>query len=213
MNGPVSDAALSELLRRAAEGDPPPADGGVSVLPQGAEATPAVLAFTAHHVVVADVPEEWVRARLPVDDLSAPLNPPFLTALCAATGREVNNIDAVLVATGPAVAPGLGLTPADDRTHERVRRAEDFRTDIRVWTCPGGLVLLGRGVGGRWEVAAEVDPEFRGKGLGRALFAAARALAPQDVPVWAQVAPGNAASLRAVLAAGYRPVGAEVLLK
>jgi hypothetical protein len=28
----------------------------------------------------------------------------------------------------------------------------------------------------------------------------------------AQVAPGNAASVRAFLAAGYRPVGAEVLL-
>jgi hypothetical protein len=30
--------------------------------------------------------------------------------------------------------------------------------------------------------------------------------------VWAQVSPGNAASVRAFLAAGYRPVGAEALL-
>jgi RimJ/RimL family protein N-acetyltransferase len=30
-------------------------------------------------------------------------------------------------------------------------------------------------------------------------------------PLWAQVAPANVASLRAFLAAGYRPVGAEVL--
>jgi hypothetical protein len=30
-------------------------------------------------------------------------------------------------------------------------------------------------------------------------------------PLWAQVAPANTASLRAFLAAGYRPVGAEVL--
>ena len=31
------------------------------------------------------------------------------------------------------------------------------------------------------------------------------------VQLWAQVAPANTASLRAFLAAGYRPVGAEVL--
>jgi hypothetical protein len=29
--------------------------------------------------------------------------------------------------------------------------------------------------------------------------------------MWAQVAPGNAASLRAVIAAGFSPVAAEVL--
>ncbi|NUR85978.1 MAG: GNAT family N-acetyltransferase, partial [Nonomuraea sp.] len=31
-------------------------------------------------------------------------------------------------------------------------------------------------------------------------------------PLWAQVAPGNAASVRAFLAAGYVPIGAEALL-
>jgi hypothetical protein len=29
--------------------------------------------------------------------------------------------------------------------------------------------------------------------------------------IWARVAPANAASVRAILAAGYRPIGAEVL--
>jgi RimJ/RimL family protein N-acetyltransferase len=36
-------------------------------------------------------------------------------------------------------------------------------------------------------------------------------LVPGDRPLWAQVHPGNAASVRAFLAAGYRPVGAEIL--
>jgi hypothetical protein len=44
------------------------------------------------------------------------------------------------------------------------------------------------------------------------LAAAARHLVPDGRPIWGQVAPGNAASLRAFLAAGYVPVGAEVLL-
>jgi hypothetical protein len=37
-------------------------------------------------------------------------------------------------------------------------------------------------------------------------------LVPADEAVWAQVHPANAASLRPVLAAGYRPVGFEQLI-
>ncbi len=73
-------------------------------------------------------------------------------------------------------------------------------------------MLLGRGVGGRWETAIEVDQDRRGAGLGRRLAVAARHLVPGGAPLWAQVAPGNAASLRAFLAAGFVPVGAEALL-
>jgi len=61
-------------------------------------------------------------------------------------------------------------------------------------------------------VSIEVEPALRGFGLGRGLFTAARGLLPAGQHVWAQVAPGNAASVRAALAAGFRPVGAEVLL-
>jgi hypothetical protein len=71
---------------------------------------------------------------------------------------------------------------------------------------------MGRGVAGRWEVSLEVEPALRGFGMGRGLFAAARGLVPAGEHVWAQVAPGNAASIRAALAAGFRPMGAEVLL-
>jgi L-amino acid N-acyltransferase YncA len=74
------------------------------------------------------------------------------------------------------------------------------------------VVLLGRGVGGRWETAIEVDDDRKGEGLGRKLATAARHLVPGRAPLWAQIAPGNAASVRAFLAAGFRPVGAEVLL-
>jgi RimJ/RimL family protein N-acetyltransferase len=77
---------------------------------------------------------------------------------------------------------------------------------------PGGTVLTGRGVAGRWEVAVEVDPGARGAGLGRRLARAARHLVPEGETLWAQIAPGNAASVRALLAAGYSPVGAEALL-
>ena len=91
-------------------------------------------------------------------------------------------------------------------------RAERYRVDVRAYQVPGGLLVLGRGLAGRWEVAVEVDPAYRGRGLGRRLAAAAPGLVPPGEPLWAQVAPANVASVRAFLAAGYRVVGAEVLL-
>jgi GNAT superfamily N-acetyltransferase len=204
-------ADLAALLAAA-----PPANGAVTVIEPPDSRSVGVFAFTAHHVIAAPVEPDWVRSMLPADDLSAPLNPPFLHALAERTGRIVNNIDAVLMA---GAAPGdldlrdlRDLREAGDFDHERVARARAHRTDVRVWTVPGGLVTLGRGVAGRWEVSVEVDDAAQGRGLGRRLFAAARGLTPAGEPVWAQVAPGNSASLRAILAAGFRPVGAEALL-
>jgi GNAT superfamily N-acetyltransferase len=197
-------------LARVAAGDHPPADGAVTVMAPPDERSHGVLAFTAHHVVVADVTPAWVRAHLPADDLSAPLAPAFLTALEQATGRVVGNIDAVLVAPPLAEPPAVPLTEASRSDHARVARAHRHRTAVQVWTCDGGLVLIGRGLAGRPEVAVEVDPAYRGRGLGRRLFAAARSLTAE--PLWAQVAPANVASVRALLQAGYRPAGAEALL-
>ena len=57
-----------------------------------------------------------------------------------------------------------------------------------------------------------MDPGRRGTGLGRGLAAAARHLLPAGTPLWAQIAPANAASVRAFLAAGFTPVGAEAHL-
>jgi GNAT superfamily N-acetyltransferase len=76
----------------------------------------------------------------------------------------------------------------------------------------GGVLLLGRGLAGRWEVAFEVEPDRRDRGLGRALAIAARHLVPRDQPLFAQVTPGNVASVRVLLAAGYAPIASEVLL-
>ncbi len=207
-------ADLAVLLAAVAAGRPPAPDGSVAVLPRAAGgAAAAVLGFTAHHVVAADVDPDWVRAALPPGSLSAPLSARFLAALADRVGAEPGAIDAVLVAP-PAAAPVaalLGLVRADV-VHPRVARADHYRVDVRAYEVLGGLLVLGRGLAGRWEVAVEVDPAYRGRGLGRRLAAAAPGLLPPGEPLWAQVAPANVASVRAFLAAGYRPVGAEVLL-
>ena len=114
----------------------------------------------------------------------------------------------------PLAFPKLDLTPALDLDrHQRVARSLRYRDDLQVWTTKdwAGLLVLGRGLAGRRELAFEVDPARRNRGLGRLLVAAARRLTPPGEVLFAQVAPGNAASLRVVAAAGFRPIGAEVL--
>jgi GNAT superfamily N-acetyltransferase len=195
-----------------AGGRPPAPDGSVRVLPRAAGgAVAAVLGFTAHHVVAADVDPDWVRSVLPAGSLTAPLSARFLVALADRLGAQPKAYDVLLVAP-PGGDPVPGLEPVTGADHPRRWRAEHYRDDVRSWAVPGGLLVLGRGLAGRWEVSVEVDPVHRGRGLGRRLVAAAPALVGSGDPLWAQVAPANVASLRAFLAAGYRVVGAEVLL-
>jgi hypothetical protein len=162
-------------------------------------------------VVAADVDPAWVATQVAADPIAAPLGARFLAELADEVGVEPGVLDAVLVAPPAPPTPGLELREVPPGEHPRVARALRHRTGVRVWTTPddAGLLTLGRGVCGRWEVALEVEPAARCRGLGTALAAAASALA--GAPLWAQVAPANTASLRAFLAAGYRPVCAEVL--
>ena len=199
---------LADLLARVAVGCPPPPDGGVTVLP-GYGRDAGVLAFTAHSVVFADVDPHWVRAECG-DDLAAPVSASFLVALAERTGRRVGVLDLLSVAPPLPGPPPARLTEIPDPDHPRVRRAHRYRDAVTAWRGDGVVVVIGRGVAGRSEVAVEVDPDQRGRGVGRAALVAARHLVSE--PLWAQVAPGNAASVRAFLAAGFVPVGAEVLL-
>ncbi|MFC0628167.1 GNAT family N-acetyltransferase [Kribbella deserti] len=211
-------AALAAILRGVERGVFPAPDLSVTVIPAPFERDTCVIGLTAHIVVAADVDPAWVHRQLPPGDLSAPLNPPFLEALSKLTGRAVNAIDAMLLA--PALTDAAeraeltaGLTELTDHDHPRVRRAWQYRDNVRVYVdADGGLVLTGYGLAGRLECALEVPESSRGKGHGRRLAKTARALAPTDSHVWAQVTPGNAASFRAFLAAGYLPVGSEALL-
>ncbi len=200
--------SLGDILSAAAKGHMPPPGKGPTIVPQPSKRDAGVIAFTGHSVIFADVGEEWIRAGLAEDDLSASLNPPFLTALERRMDRTVDNIDLLALGAPCDEKPPLRLVLAAD--HPRIERARRYRDDVRAWTCRGGVLVIGRGVAGRWEVAIEVDDGHRGRGLGRSLALAARRLSAE--PLWAQIAPGNAASVRAFLAAGYVPMGAEVLL-
>ncbi|MFE3856721.1 GNAT family N-acetyltransferase [Streptomyces griseorubiginosus] len=204
---------LRDTLDAAARGVFPPADGGTTVVPQSCRRDAGVLSFTAHSVVFTDEDPAWVHATLrglDCDALAATMNPRFLTALQDRTGRRSETIDVMLVADPLPGEPPLPLKEIEDANHPRIAYARRRRDDIRAWTADGGVLVTGRGVGGRLEVSVEVDEAVRQRGLGRALVTAARHLTAE--PLWAQVSPGNARSLRAFQAAGYRPVGAEAVL-
>ncbi|MEU2422726.1 GNAT family N-acetyltransferase [Streptomyces sp. NPDC007851] len=204
---------LRDILDAAAAGVFPPADGGTTVVPQPSPRDAGVLSFTAHSVVFTDEDPDWVYDTLravPCDPLCATMNARFLTALMDRTGREQETIDALLVAHPLPGRPKLALTELTGPDHSRVGYARARRDEVRAWGADGGVLVLGRGVAGRLEVSVEVAEGVRQRGLGRALVTAARQLAGE--PLWAQVAPGNARSMRAFQAAGYLPVGAEALL-
>ncbi|MFC3575470.1 GNAT family N-acetyltransferase [Streptomyces yaanensis] len=204
---------LRDILDAAARGVFPPADGGTTVVPQPSPRDAGVIAFTAHSVVFTDEDPDWVRAtlaRTDCDTLAATMNARFLTALMERTRRRTDTIDVLVVGSPLPGRPPLPLAEIVDPGHPRVVSSRKRRDDVRVWATTGGVLVLGRGVAGRLEVAVEVDENARHRGLGRALVSAARQLAAE--PVWAQVSAGNARSLRAFQAAGYRPVGSEALL-
>ncbi|MFC9687107.1 GNAT family N-acetyltransferase [Kribbella sp. NPDC056951] len=209
---------LAEILRGVEAGAFPISDLGVTVVSAPSTREWCVMAFTGHIVIAADVDEAWVAERLPAGDMLAPTAPPFLTALTELSGRQVHGLDAMLLA--PAITDPVeranavaGLEEFTDHDHPRVLRALEFRDEVRVYGDPSGSVMtIGYGVGRRTECSVEVPESARGQGHGRRLVQAARALIPTDAHIWAQVSPGNAASFRAFLAAGYRIVGSETLL-
>jgi GNAT superfamily N-acetyltransferase len=204
---------LRTLLQDACRGVFPEPDARVEVIARPDGPVSAVLAFAAHHVVAADVDPDWVDRVLPPGDLSAPVSPPFLHALAKAIGAHAGCLDVVLTAPAAGGPPPLPLTETANHGHHRVDRAHRYRRDVRSWSTPGGVLVVGRGLAGRWEAAFEVDPAARGQGIGRTLAASARHFVPPGESLFIQVTPGNVPSLRAVLAAGFTPIGAEVLLR
>ncbi len=207
---------LAEILDRAARGSAPPTDGAVDLLGTTGGTADAVVAFTGHLTIAASIAPRRVREHFPDGDFATWTAPATQSWLERASHRRLVAADIVLAATGLGRAPVVDLdTHRDGLRHARVDQASRHRTEIEVFTTAkdqDGVLVLGRGLVGRREMAFEVDVDRRRKGVGRSLAHAARCLTPTDEIIWAQVAPANAASLRALMAAGFVPVCSENLL-
>ena len=210
------------VLDAAAAGHFPAADGASEVMPPDAAGTRAAVAFSGHAYVLADVDPAELSARLAAADgagggFGGVHHPTVLSLLADAGGRwRTGTVDVVLVRRGggdDTVATATLVRRDDLADHPRVARALAYRRDVVVLADDIGLASIGRGLVGRCEVSVELfDAESAPPGAGRHLLTAALRALPADEPVWAQVAAGNARSLRAFLAAGFVPVASEVLL-
>jgi hypothetical protein len=174
------------------------------------DGTNAVVELTGHSCVLTDRPALDLLAQ-GAHGFGACTHPDVLRWL-AGPGGSIGSLDAVLVATA---RPGVGLAERSDLDdHPRVERARAHRRDVRVFGDDRGFVTVGHGLAGRLELSVELhDGTRRCDGAGRMLIGAGLAVAPPGELIWAQVSPGNAASLRAFLACGFVPIGSEVLLK
>lgn len=203
---------IAHLMAEVAQDRFPPADGGVTVVPPDrTTGLHAALSFTGHAVIATDRSLDEVL-RTGADGLAGAHAPDVLRAL-AGPGGWIGVLDVVLVAEGTGRgAPAL--VPVDHHdAHHRVGYARDLRVDVRVLADEHGLVTLGRGLGGRTELGFELTDADHGDGHGRRLLREALDASPAGEHVFASCAPGNARSLRALLAVGFRVVGGEVLLR
>ncbi|HET9653872.1 MAG TPA: hypothetical protein VFP72_00830 [Kineosporiaceae bacterium] len=200
---------IGQLLRAAAGGCFPPPDGDVGVVDPYLPGVEAVVAFTGHAVVATQLPAGELE-RAGADGFGGATSPRVALLLAGPDG-EIDTLDVLLVGHGTG-RTGLGELSVDDE-HPRIRHARHWRADVSVHGDERGLVTVGRGVGGLPELSLEVPPQRRRSGAGRSLLTDALGLVPAGEPVLAAVAPGNAASLRAVLAAGFAPVGSVQLIR
>jgi hypothetical protein len=203
---------LLSLLKQAASGSFPLGSGEVEVLPPPSGPCDAVVALTGYSVVAAGVTEGWVQERVPRDDLTGPMRPDFVAALAEELGAKPGSIDVLLAAPGLDSAPVVELSEVE-RGDVRTARARRYRNEVRCYADRGGtgIVNLGRGLDGRLDLSVELPPESRSTGRGRKIIEAARTLASPGEFLFASIAPGNARCLRAALAAGFAPIGGEVL--
>ncbi len=209
----MSPHPLRVLLDDAAAGRFPAADGRVEVVPSPGGRADALVGFTGHFVLAADISPEEFAAHVPPGDLSVPMSPAALVWLEARLGSRSTTLDVLLGATGTGGGAPRGCTRSTGTTTRASRRRRGIAATCAC-SSPhddAAVLVLGRGVCDRWDFGFEVAPEARGRGLGRRVVRAVRDLVPAGEPVFAQVAPGNVASLKAVAAAGFVPIGAEVL--
>lgn len=207
----MAEHPLLPVLIAAAEGRFPPIDGAVEVMPPDDAGTWAVVEFTAHAYVLGDVDAVDLAER-GADGFGGAAHPDLLHYLAGPAGW-IGSHDAVVVRpagrTGEAPLPLL--TGADD--HPRVQRARRHRRHVTVRGDGAGLAVVGSGLAGRTEISVELyDRSHGGAGEGRRLILATLAAMEPGERCFAQVAPGNAASLRAFLACGFAPIGSEVLI-
>jgi hypothetical protein len=210
---------LAGLISAAAAGRFPDADGSWERMPPWRAGLEAVVAFTGHAVLVVDPARpDRLLADLGADGLGGAHHPRLIAALAGPDGW-IDSLDLLMAARGtgrPGLAPRLVDRP-DLAGHPRAAFASRVRDDIRLvgYPDPGrsALAVISRGIAGLTELSFELDSPLRGTGGGTQLLADALTAIPVGHLTVAAAAPGNAASVRALLSAGFTPLASLQLFR
>ncbi len=210
---------LAELITEAAAGRFPAVDGGWRRVPPWRPGLEASMAFTGHSVfaVAPDITDQRLAA-LGANGFGGAQDAWLITAL-AGPGGWVNCLDMVMAGRGtgqPGQPPRLVDRP-DLATHPRAVFAAQVRDQPRQLGYPDrrrrALAVISRGIAGLTELSYELEPERRGQGGGAGLVRDALTAIPCGQLVLAGVAPGNVASVRALLAVGFTPLASILLFR
>jgi GNAT superfamily N-acetyltransferase len=198
---------LAGLIADAAAGRFPGPDGGWHRVPPWRPGLEAVISFTGHAVfaVAPDIPDHRL-AELGANGFAGPEG--WIDCLDMLTAGH---------GTGSTGAPPPLIDRPDLAAHPRAQFAARVRSSPRVLGYPdpgrSALAIISRGIAGLTELSFEVEPGRRGRGVGSRLAADALGMIPAGQFAVAAVAPGNAASVRALLAAGFVPLGSLQLFR
>jgi hypothetical protein len=206
---------LAVMIAGVAEGRFPAPDGGWHRVPPWRDGLEGVVSFTAHSVLALgpDVPDSWLE-ELGADGLGGADHPRLIAAL-AGPGGWIDCLDMLLASHGTG-GDGTGLVERNDLAgHPRAQFAARIRERRRVLGYAdrqrSALVVLSTGLAGLTELSFELEPGRRGGGQAADLIRAALACVPRGELVVAAAAPGNVASVRALLTAGFTPAGSVQL--
>jgi hypothetical protein len=217
VHSPEPPHPLAELIIAAAARRFVVADGGWRRVPPWRSGLEAVVGFTGHAVFVLESDVTDARlAALGADGLGGAHDPRLITAL-AGPGAWIDSLDVLMVGRGTGDAAARLVARPDLVSHPRVRFAAQLRDDCRVLGDPdrerAAVAIVGRGIAGLTELSFELEPARRGVGAGSAFIRDALATVAAGELVLSAVAPGNAASLRALLSAGFAPLGSSQLFR
>ncbi len=211
---------LAGMLIAAVAGKHWPVDGGWHRVPPWRCGLEAVVAFTGHAVLALerDVPDRLL-AEHDVDGFGRAHDPRLVAALAGAHGW-IDSLDVLLARYGRGGDDGdasVLVDRPDLAGHPRVRLAAQLRDDVRVLgyqePTRTAVAIISRGIAGLSELSFELEPDRRGTGGGISLVQAALTTVHSAQLVVAAAAPGNTASLRTLLAAGFVPVASLQLFR
>jgi len=219
VGGVLPDHPLAGLIAAAAADRFPAADGGWRRVPPWHPGLEAVISFTGHAVfaVQPDITGHLL-ASLGADGFGGAHDPRLITAL-PGPGGWIDSLDILMAARGtgrPGATPALAGRP-DLAGHPRAEFAAGIRDHPRVvgYQDPrrSALAVISTGIAGLTELSFELEPGRRGTGGGARLARDVLSAVPSGQLAVAAVAPGNAASVRALLAAGFKPLGSLQLFR